>query len=139
MMTRETLRLVLATLIAVVALAPPSFAGAAMHGPRPSREFTHCLKSAKGMRAMQHCDSHEVEGQQRALDRELANLVKARPRDRARLEADEAAWAERKDAKYLVFSRRRGSLNSLKAMDCFRDEIIARRLALQNYQRAKRP
>jgi len=104
----------------------------------------HCLKSAKGMRAMQHCDSQEVDLQQRALDREFARLLKAHPHDRALLKGDEAAWVERKDAKCLVFSRRRGSLNSLKAMDCFRDEISARRQELSSpsssreRQRAKR-
>ena len=136
-MTRQTLPLILITLIAGV-VAAPSFARAAVQDPRPSREFTHCLKSAKGMRAMQHCDSQEVDVQQRALDREFAALAKARPRDHARLEADEAAWGERKDVKCLLFSRRRGSLNSLKAMDCFRDEIMARRQELQNY-RPRRP
>ncbi len=86
---------------------------------------------------MQHCDSQEVEFQQRKLDRIFASLIKARPADRSRLETGQAAWSDRKDAKCLVYSRRRGSLNSLKAMDCFRDEIIQRQLELEKFPRAK--
>jgi uncharacterized protein YecT (DUF1311 family) len=96
-----------------------------------SPQFDACLKTAKGMRATQHCASQEVALQERKLDRVFAALLKAHPRRHAQLRAEQAAWSDRKDAKCEVFSRRRGSLNSLKAMDCFRHEIIERRRALE--------
>jgi len=136
----------LVMLIAGVVLAAHCFAREAAANPRAdrshpaptSREFARCAKHAKGMRAMQHCDSQEVDFQQRQLDRAFAHLIATRPGDRERLEVGQAAWSQRKDAKCMVFSRRRGSLNSLKAMDCFREEIAKRRRELTKFARGER-
>ena len=96
-----------------------------------STTFKACIGAPKAMRALQECVSHEVEYQDAALDRIFQALLAARPDDRARLQSEQDAWKDRKDAQCMVFSRRRGSANSLRAMDCFRDEAIKRRMELE--------
>ncbi len=98
---------------------------------RYSAAFKACISTPKAMRAIQECDSHEVEYQRAALDRVFQALLAARPDDRARLQSEQDAWSDRMNVQCMVFSHRRGSMNSLKAMDCFRDEAIKRRIELE--------
>jgi len=96
-----------------------------------SATFKACISTAKAMRAIQECDSHEVGYQRDALDRIFQALLAARPDDRIRLQSEQDNWGDAMNAQCLVFSHRRGSANSLRAMDCFRDEAIKRRLVLE--------
>ena len=121
----------LAVVFAWLAASPAFATDSADVDAQYSATFKACISTPKAMRGMQECDLHEVEYQDAALDRIFQALLAARPGDRVRLQSEQGAWKDRKDAQCMVFSRRRGSANSLKAMDCFRDEAIKRRMELE--------
>jgi uncharacterized protein YecT (DUF1311 family) len=96
-----------------------------------SAAYDACLAAAKGVRPIEHCTAQEIDLQRRLLDaRYKALLARQSPGQRERLVRRQGAWEQAMQARCLVFSRRRGSLNSMKAQGCFLDEIIKRRREL---------
>src|SRR5689334_8239491 len=96
-----------------------------------SAAYNRCLEAARGVRPREHCTAREIERQARALDvtyRELVARLHNRQRDG--LATRESDWSSRMQAECTVYSRRRGSLNSMKAHDCFLRETIRRRAVL---------
>src|SRR5271157_4461400 len=93
-----------------------------------SAAYQPCLETAKAVRQIQHCNSEEIGRQQAAMSRAFQALLYARPGDRSRLQFDQDRWAELMNTGCEEFSRRQGSLNSMKAQDCFRDSFMRRRL-----------
>lgn len=104
-----------------------------------SLAYQSCLQDAKAVRAIQECNAREIQYQQNELHHDLQALLAARPDDQVSLEDDQNRWADAAYPPCVVFSRRQGSLNSMKAQDCFRDEIIKRRMALEAQLQGKSP
>ena len=106
----------------------------------PARERTYyspayvrCLDITHGVRPREHCTAQEIGHQRSALDARYNRLlVTLHGHARARLSASEQSWEDRMQAHCTVFSRRRGSLNSVKAQDCFLSATIDRRAELQH-------
>jgi len=120
-----------AILFAGAVAAPAHAAGDSEIASYYSAAYQTCLQTAKAMRPVQHCNAQEIEYQEAALDREFQALLAAHPADRARLQSEQDGWKDQTEATCTVFSRRQGSLNSMKAQDCFRIEAIRRRIALE--------
>jgi uncharacterized protein YecT (DUF1311 family) len=119
--------LALWALAGCVSASPPGGAGAsddAWYSP----SYTSCLKTAHGVRPIEHCTAGEIAFQRGALDRlHAAGLAARSGARRDAFVADERAWNDEVEARCAVFSRRRGSLNSMKAQDCFLHAAVARR------------
>jgi uncharacterized protein YecT (DUF1311 family) len=97
-----------------------------------SAGYIACLAVARGVRPIEHCTAQEIALQRQALDARYRGLLASRRGDeRIRLVAGERAWDARTQAHCILFSRRRGSLNSMKAQACFLDETIRRRAQLE--------
>ena len=121
--------LVLGILAAAGAGASPASPKAA--GDTYSAAYDACLAGAKGVRPIEHCTAQEIDLQRRLLDaRYHAVLAALPPGRRARFVRRQRAWDDAMQARCTVFSRRRGSFNSMKAQACFLDEIIRRRKEL---------
>jgi uncharacterized protein YecT (DUF1311 family) len=98
--------------------------------------YEHCLAITHGLRPREHCTAQEIEFQRNALEDRYTTLRNAsHGRARQRLTDGQQSWQSRMDARCTVFSRRRGSLNSVKAQDCFLSETIARRAELDHIAR----
>jgi len=96
-----------------------------------SAAYDRCLASARGVRPIEHCAALEIDDQRRQLDPSYADLLATQPLSlRTLLIRDQNRWDEAMQAHCMVFSRRPGSLNSMKAQACFLDEIISRRREL---------
>ena len=120
---------VLAALLAVAACAsaePPE----ALRGDT-SAAYDKCLKGVVGVRPIEHCTAMEIDRQRRALDTTYVGLLAALPPARRRhLVQAQRDWERAMHARCRVFSRRRGSLNSMKAQACILDDLIKRRSEL---------
>lgn len=93
--------------------------------------YVHCLDVTRGVRPREHCTAQEIDHQRGALDARYNALLAARHgHARARFASEERTWENRMETRCTVFSRRRGSLNSVRAQDCFLSETIARRAEL---------
>jgi uncharacterized protein YecT (DUF1311 family) len=104
-----------------------------------SGTYERCLTSAHGMRPIEHCTAGEIDRQRAALERRSAKLLNGLSgQSRDKFIADQSAWDAGMEARCTVFSRRRGSLNSMKAQDCFLAEIVKRRSALGDGARLPR-
>lgn len=96
-----------------------------------SPAYARCLAHTHGVRPREHCTAVEIDIQRAALDRRVATLLdRLNDGARTRFAANEHAWDDRTETQCSVYSRRRGSLNSVKAQDCFLSETISRRAAL---------
>ncbi len=116
-------------LFAVSAEAAPLSAHAERAFYSPA--YSHCLETAHAVRPQEHCTAQEINFQRSALDARYAAILGGlHDGARARFAARERAWEAAMQAQCSVFSRRRGSLNSMKAQDCFLSETISRRGAL---------
>lgn len=96
--------------------------------------YALCLQKNHAVRPMEECTAAEIEFQKAEEAREYQTLLArwtGAPHDR--LQAEEAAWSQTLDARCLVFSRRRGSLGSMKAQDCWLYGTALRRVVLAGY------
>lgn len=101
-----------------------------------SHGYARCLETAHGVRPQAHCTAQEIDFQRSALDARYSALLASLHRGaRVRVGERERAWDDRMQTQCTVFSRRRGSLNSMKAQDCFLSEIISRRSELERASR----
>jgi uncharacterized protein YecT (DUF1311 family) len=98
---------------------------------RYSPAFKACTENPMPMRVLQECNAREIEYQQDALNREFQALLAAWPHDRDRLQAEEDRWRDKTSAACGELGLRQGSLNSLKAEDCFLTETIKRRIDIK--------
>lgn len=97
---------------------------------RPS--WAACLRQHPALRLEEECTATEIDYQNAELDKEHRAL-RGRLRGAARRTsaAEQAHWSKALNDKCLALSRRQGSLNSVRAQDCFLDGAARRRIVLE--------
>lgn len=112
-------------------LSEPTVSDAAAEAEfRP--DLAVCLKQHPAVRPSEHCTAEEIEFQDARLDveyRALLNSLHGAARDA--LQADQQHWSQTLNDECQVFSRRQGSLGSMKAQDCFLYGAARRRVVLE--------
>lgn len=91
-----------------------------------------CLKAHPAVRPSERCTADEIDYQDARLDAEYHTLLKRlHGAARTDLRADQEHWSQALNDECMVFSHRQGSLNSMKAQDCFLYGAARRRLVLE--------